>query len=458
MKFDLLSFALVQQASCAVLHGIYGAVRSQDLTKELDSQTCVIQGSDEDKALFDKRAVDNSCSRFQRDVQRAYEQYAKRARSGAAACKDPKRDDILKAVFHTTDQKARDIISAHLTQIADECDKKGKGVTPLSCLGSKCTPGIAGVTMVWSNGRGGTNPITLCDIKETDDSCGGQDLGDVLLHEMSHSWGRTDDKCYGMVAIQDITSASSLNNADSYTRYAKAADMNCSRNAMMAPGTGGSNPPGTSPGQDDWQNGQDGQDGISPGGDGSSPGDEVYPGDGISPGTGTDPENGTPPGTGTPPGPGISPGEDCPPGEDGSNGPQNPPATGVNPQPGTPSGTGPPPGAGNPPQGIPTPWPGPGNTPGTTPGQDGQDGDNGNNEPVYPGEQDGQDGQDGDNGNSEPVNPGEQVGEDGQNGDNGNTGPVFPPQDNQNGDDGMSGPFYPGQGGEDGFNSQNGFN
>ncbi|OAA52515.1 metalloproteinase 8 [Beauveria brongniartii RCEF 3172] len=398
MKLELLSFALVQQASCAVLHGRYGAIRSQDLTKELDSQSCVIQGSDADKALFDKRAVDSSCNRFQQDVQRAYEQCAKRARSGAAACKDSKRDDILKAVFHTTDQKARDIVSAHLTQIADECDKKGKGITPLSCLGSGCKPGIAGVTMVWSNGKGGTNPITLCDIKETDDSCGGQDLGDVLLHEMSHSWGRTDDKCYGMAAIQDITSASSLNNADSYTRYAKAADLKCGPDAMMAPGTGGTTPPGTSPGQapgqEDWQNGQDDwQNGQDDWQDGQ---------DGISPGTGTDPENGPPPE------------------EDGPNGPKIPPGTSITPQPSTPSETGTLPGAGNPPQGSPTPWPGPGITPG-------QDGDNGNNEPVKPGQQDG------DNGNNEPVYPGEQVGEDGQNDDNGNTGPVYPPQNNQNG-------------------------
>ncbi|KAM3496732.1 hypothetical protein MY10362_009895, partial [Beauveria mimosiformis] len=267
MKFDLLLHW------CNKLHAPYYTVDMEPL--------------DADKAQFDKRAVDSSCNRFQQDVQRAYKQCAKRARSGAAACKDSKRDDILKAVFHTTAQKARNLISAHLTQIADECDKMGKGVTPVSCLGSQCKPGIAGVTMVWSNGRGGTNPITLCDIKETDDSCGGQDLGDVLLHEMSHSWGRTDDKCYGMAAIQSITSASSLNNADSYTRYAKAADMKCSRDAMMAPGTGGTTPPGTFPWQDgqdgqDGQNGQDGQDGDN----GST--EPVYPGEQV----GEDDQNG----------------------------------------------------------------------------------------------------------------------------------------------------------------------
>ncbi|KAM0669297.1 hypothetical protein MY8738_009940 [Beauveria namnaoensis] len=375
MKLDLLSFALVQQASSAVLHGGYGAIRSEDLTKGPDSQTCVIRGSDADKALFDKRAVDGSCNRFQKDVQRAYKQCAERARSGAAACKDSKRDDIFKAVFHTTHQRARDVVSQHLTQIADECDKMGKGTTPLSCLGSQCKPGIAGVTTIWSNARRGTNPITLCDIKETDDSCGGQDLGDVLLHEMSHSWGGTDDKCYGMVAIEQITSASSLNNADSYTRYSKAAHLECSRAAMLAPGTGGSNPPASFPGQD-------GQNGISPGG-GFNPGDQ------IPPGTGTDPENGTPPQTGTTPGPSISPeedctpGQDCPPREDGPKGPEIPPGTAVKPSPGAPSGTVTPPDVGNPPQGSPTPWV----DPGIIPVQDGEDGDNGNNNgPVNPGQ------------------------------------------------------------------------
>ncbi|KAM3536866.1 hypothetical protein ARSEF1564_010212 [Beauveria bassiana] len=231
---------------------------------------------------------------------------------------------MFKAVFKTTHQRARDVVSQHLTEIADECDKMGKGITPVSCLGSECGPTDAGVTTIWSNARGGTNPISLCDIKETDDSCGGQDLGDVLLHEMSHSWGGTDDKCYGMVEIEKVTAASSLNNADSYTRYSKAAHLKCSHEAMLAPSTGGSNPPASFPGQD----GQDGQDGISPGG-------RFYP-----------------------------------------------PGTAVKPSPGAPSGTGTPPDVGDPPQGSPTPWV----DPGIIPVQDGEDGDNGNNRPVNPGQ------------------------------------------------------------------------
>ncbi|KAM3501990.1 hypothetical protein MY11210_009204 [Beauveria gryllotalpidicola] len=292
------------------------------------------------------------------------------------AAKDANSSELLKAVFHTTHQQARDIIAAHLTQIADEW--------------SECKPGVAGVTKLWSNGRGGTNPITLCDIKEADDSCGGQYLGDVLLHGMSHSWGRTNDKCHGMPAIQQITSASSLNNADSYTRYAKGADLKCSFEAMMTPGMGGGSPgPGTSPGDDISPGG-----GVYPGG-GISPGGGVYPGDGALPGTGP-----TPPGTAIPPGPGTSPEEDCPP---GSTGPQIPS------EPGTPSGTGSPPGAGDPPVGSPTHWPGPG----TSPGQDGNTG------PVYPGEQDDQDDM---------------------------TGPFYPDQNSQNGQgdfpglDGVLGP------------------
>ncbi len=102
-----------------------------------------------------------------------------------------------------------------------------------------CKPTDAGVTSLIPDTQDGLNPITMCAFVNRDGSCGGQDIGDILLHEMSHSWARTDDNGYGMANIQRIDADSSLNNADSYPRFAKAVHLRCSVQAMLAPGTGG---------------------------------------------------------------------------------------------------------------------------------------------------------------------------------------------------------------------------
>ncbi|KAG6141754.1 hypothetical protein E4U12_004430 [Claviceps purpurea] len=52
-------------------------------------------------------------------------------------------------------------------------------------------------------------------------------LGDVLLHEMSHSWGLTKDHAYGMEQIKMMNTSFSLMNADSYTIFAKSAKLGC---------------------------------------------------------------------------------------------------------------------------------------------------------------------------------------------------------------------------------------
>ncbi|KAG6232854.1 hypothetical protein E4U25_006527 [Claviceps purpurea] len=180
-------------------------------------------------SLPSKRSIDGSCGGHRSLVDQAYKDCAVRARAGEkiARAKDNASSTLLKAIFKDDSDKARKRISEHFATIAAECEKNGGGPTPVAC--GVCNKGVAGLTVIRDGRENGLNPVTLCDhaIHDEPNGCDRQVLGDVLLHELSHSWGLTDDNAYGIQAIQGLSSERSLNNADSYTHFARAAKLGC---------------------------------------------------------------------------------------------------------------------------------------------------------------------------------------------------------------------------------------
>ncbi|KAG5935824.1 hypothetical protein E4U59_005348 [Claviceps monticola] len=229
-------------------------------------------------SLPSKRSIDGSCGSHQSLVDQAYKDCAVRARAGekVARAKDNASSTLLKAIFKDDSDKARTRISEHFAQIAVECEKNGGGPTPVAC--GFCNKGVAGLTVLRVGRKNGDNPVTLCDvaIRQEPNGCDRQVLGDVLLHELSHSWGLTDDNAYGIQDIQDLSSEKSLNNADSYTHFARAAKLGCkvqdhklvegggSKDEKPGGGVNAGNPSGN--GKDNGKdNGEDGGDGEGDG-------------------------------------------------------------------------------------------------------------------------------------------------------------------------------------------------
>ncbi|KAG5967820.1 hypothetical protein E4U56_000640 [Claviceps arundinis] len=181
-------------------------------------------------SLPNKRSIDGSCGSHQSLVDQAYKDCAARARAGEriARAKDSASSALIKDIFKDDSDQTRNHIADHLALIAVECEKNGGGPTPVKC--GYCKPGVAGLTVLVSDQKDGSNEVTLCDvaIHPEQNHCDRQVLGDVLLHELSHSWGLTKDRAYGIKDIKHTLSTSaSLENADSYTVFAKSAKLGC---------------------------------------------------------------------------------------------------------------------------------------------------------------------------------------------------------------------------------------
>ncbi|KAG6262762.1 hypothetical protein E4U49_002874 [Claviceps purpurea] len=181
-------------------------------------------------SLPGKRSIDLSCGSYESWIDKAYKDCAVRARAGerVALAKDSASSTLLKEIFKDDSDQVRTRIADHLALIAVECEKNGWGPTPVNC--SFCDEGVAGLTYLTPGFKNGDHPVTLCDeaIRQEPYGCNAQDLGDILLHEMSHSWGRTHDHGYGMKNILNLTSSEdSLDNGDSYTYFAQAAELGC---------------------------------------------------------------------------------------------------------------------------------------------------------------------------------------------------------------------------------------
>ncbi|KAK2616732.1 hypothetical protein QQS21_000344 [Conoideocrella luteorostrata] len=236
-------------------------------------RTCLVNGSMPlfRPTILGKRNLDQSCSNYPERIRTAYTDCAARARAGAAAASSGS-SDLMQAVFKTEDTNTRNRVARQLKQIADECSKRGDGITPVSCGPNLCQAKTsAAETLMNKDGQPGVDPIALCDIKEADRSCDGQDIGDMLLHEMSHSWGKTDDKGYGMENIQNLETSVSLDNADSYTRFAKAVHLKCKVQDMQR---GGSSPGGQEPTEEGEEPTQEGEEPTQEGEEPTQEGEE----------------------------------------------------------------------------------------------------------------------------------------------------------------------------------------
>ncbi|KAG6242572.1 hypothetical protein E4U24_005691 [Claviceps purpurea] len=202
-----------------------------------------LDGGPDDVTLYNtslpsKRSLDDSCGSNRTLVEQAYKDCATMARAGerVARAKNSVSSALLKGIFKDDSDKTRNHVAEHLATIAVECEKNGEGLTPVGCgfcpehdymTGENITR--AGYAFLKPGAKNGTHQVVLCHVSlhAARHTCGGQILGEVLLHEMSHSWGWTYDNGYMMRKIRYLNSSMSLDNADSYAMFAKSAKLGC---------------------------------------------------------------------------------------------------------------------------------------------------------------------------------------------------------------------------------------
>ncbi|EQL02160.1 Metallopeptidase, catalytic domain protein [Ophiocordyceps sinensis CO18] len=146
-------------------------------------------------------------------------------------------------------EKARQWVQDHMSQIYNECNKtaSGEGTTIMGCS-SSCEPNVLALTS-WSGNNDPTPRISYCDIffkldgngtdggagQGTDGGagnhtkdCGRQDMSQVVVHEVSHAVGKTEDfGSYGLSAVKSFTADKNLEHADTMALYAGAAFLKC---------------------------------------------------------------------------------------------------------------------------------------------------------------------------------------------------------------------------------------
>ncbi|KAG6285129.1 hypothetical protein E4U09_007465 [Claviceps aff. purpurea] len=208
--------------------------------------SCLDGGPDDvtlyNSSLPSKRSLDDSCGSNRTLVEQAYKDCATMARAGerVARAKNSVSSALLKGIFKDDSDETRNHVAEHLATIAVECEKNGEGLTPVSC--ASCPEYVAildGEKIIWARPAGhavlrvgaknGTHQVILCHVAlhAARNTCDSQILGEVLLHELSHSWGWTHDNGYMMRRIRYLNSSMSLDNADSYAMFAKSAKLGC---------------------------------------------------------------------------------------------------------------------------------------------------------------------------------------------------------------------------------------
>ncbi|KHN94832.1 Metallopeptidase, catalytic domain protein [Metarhizium album ARSEF 1941] len=229
-----------------------GPVKDKFARSENPPKCLLKPASDAPKHGLQKRGVQQSCSPYAAKIAKAFKTCSQRAANslrvlqGKGDANEKKKQELMKNWFDSgaNDQETVRLVTAHYARIKAECDQNGRGRVGVQC--GPCGEGIAGETFK------GMGPITLCTVALEDNSAAtdiqGQDLGEVLLHEMDHVVGNTDDIAYDVRQCKQLSKRQSLDNAQSFTKFALATAVGDNTGGRDdSPGFPGVDPP--QPGQ-----------------------------------------------------------------------------------------------------------------------------------------------------------------------------------------------------------------
>ncbi|PHH81323.1 hypothetical protein CDD82_1024 [Ophiocordyceps australis] len=206
-----------------------------------DGQVAVDTGEFLDASQFSKRAqAAGDCGAQQSIVDEGLSDCAKMANLAAEDAKNPS-STLFPLFFKNDDEGTRNKVAALMTKIAQECGATNQGNAVVRCSDSQgqCASSVnsQGLGALAFGTKAFSDPrILLCQsfFELNENTCGRLTPGHVVLHEMSHGLGSTDDVGYGIQAALQLDAGRSLQNADSFGFYAGSLLQGCTAEDLQA--------------------------------------------------------------------------------------------------------------------------------------------------------------------------------------------------------------------------------
>ncbi|KAL1848900.1 hypothetical protein Daus18300_013459 [Diaporthe australafricana] len=190
-----------------------GKVR-RDFTEAIQKRTVIQSDCTGTRGTAQRTALTN-CAALARKAATA-------ATSGAAA--------KLTEYFKSSTSATRSAVAAVFNAVATECGSTTGGVSTQYCTDSLgyCSSNVLAYTIP-TQSLMVSCPLYFSALTGLSTQCHAQDQATTTLHETTHlrQIKGTQDNGYGYSAIQGLSSAQSLNNADSYALFANAIQVGC---------------------------------------------------------------------------------------------------------------------------------------------------------------------------------------------------------------------------------------
>ncbi|KAG8156725.1 hypothetical protein KVR01_013330 [Diaporthe batatas] len=174
--------------------------------------------------------VQSDCTGTRGTAQRtALSNCASLAQKAAAAATNGSADKLTE-YFKSSTSATRSTVAGVFNKVATECGSTTSGVSTQYCTDTLgyCSSNVLAYTIP------SRSLMVSCDLyfsalTALSTQCHAQDQATTTLHETTHltQIKGTQDNGYGYQAIQGLSSAQSLNNADSYALYANAIQVGC---------------------------------------------------------------------------------------------------------------------------------------------------------------------------------------------------------------------------------------
>ncbi|KAL4756632.1 putative metalloproteinase [Aspergillus foveolatus] len=170
-------------------------------------------------------------------INNALAQAAEMAHSGASLIRSGSdySYSLFQSFFKTNDAQARNRVADVLDKIATEATNGNQGVVTYYCTpeGIECVNSHSFTMTAYGDtdgtyGRVRTCPAYFTDFPAWSNICSILDQATSSLHELAHTKGIFGPETYGYDAVHGLSSASALENAESYAFFSKSAFLNCS--------------------------------------------------------------------------------------------------------------------------------------------------------------------------------------------------------------------------------------
>lgn len=175
------------------------------------------------RAKMKRTELQSDCTGSTGQAQRAALTNCRSLATAAATAASNGSAQKLTEYFKSSSSSTRTTVAGVFNKIATECGTTNGGVSTQYCTDvlDSCESGVLAYTLP-SQSLMVSCPLYFNQLSAVTTRCHGQDQASTTLHEVTHlrQIKGTQDYGYGYNAVQSLSSAQNLNNADTYTLFA----------------------------------------------------------------------------------------------------------------------------------------------------------------------------------------------------------------------------------------------